>query len=63
MNTPEVQPAELDRSFALRAALVRIYSQACIECASGGNGFDEMVRDVAGDAIAADMLRFGAPQA
>jgi hypothetical protein len=46
---------DAERILALKAALVRIYSQACIECAAGGNGFDEMVRDVAGDVLAADL--------
>lgn len=46
---------DAERIQALRAALARIYSQACIECAAGANGFDEMVRDVAGDAIAVDI--------
>ena len=32
---------------------VVLHSQALIECAAGGNGFDEMVRDVTADALEA----------
>ena len=44
---------DTERVEMLRLTLARLHSQALIECAAGGNGFDEMVRDVTADALEA----------